>query len=64
MDFWTTPIEITSDYGRIGNIIWCNSKPAPYHSPWMMRLVTYWGFIHIGEPSPEIMYGTEIPFSS
>ena len=63
MDLSTTPIEITSDYGRIGNIFWCNSKPAPHQSPWMMWLVTYGGFTWIGEPEPGIMYGTEIPFT-
>ena len=63
MDPWTTPIEITSDYGRIGNIFWCNSRPAPYRSPLMMRLVTYWGFTLIGELEPGIMYGTETPYT-
>jgi hypothetical protein len=63
MDLWTMPIEITSDYGHIGNIFWCNSKPAPHPSYMMMRLVTYWGFTLIGQPEPGIMYGTEKPFT-
>lgn len=63
MDLWTTPIEITSDYGRIGNILWCNSRPSPHRSALMMRLVTYWGFVLVGEPDPGVMYGTEVPYT-
>jgi hypothetical protein len=58
----TLPIEITSDYGNIGNICWVNSKPAPHPSIWMRQFVTYWGFTMFGRPKPGIMYGFEIPY--
>jgi hypothetical protein len=56
-------IEITSDWGHIGNIFWSNSRTMPHHDLFSYRLITYWGCFIPHFPVPGRMYGEQVPWN-
>jgi hypothetical protein len=60
---WVGPfIEITSDYGCIGNIYWWNSGTMPEKDLWTLTWITYWGAFLPRRPDESICYVTRIPY--
>jgi hypothetical protein len=52
-------IEVTPEWGRIGNIHWHNSFTTPYKSRRSGMWVVYWGCFVPHLPESHSMYGKE-----
>jgi hypothetical protein len=55
-------IEISSDWGHIGNVFWINSKTMPHWNPLAYLRITRWGCFIPHMPAPGLMYSGVIPY--
>jgi len=57
-------LQITSDWGRIGNFLWVNAQPAPYRSPLNLCMETRWGGVGSvwDDPSCYTRFSVPTPF--